>query len=122
MALGGHTERATGPDGREHAKYDAKDYDGARTSYLALLLEYPAALGHLVRLADASPWIATFLARHPVLLTPTLAGPPIPTGALQPTARERRALDLTHSNIVRFYDFVENDTTAAISMCKQARP
>ncbi|MDB6113512.1 MAG: Serine/threonine-protein kinase PknB [Lacunisphaera sp.] len=28
----------------------------------------------------------------------------------------RRALDLTHSNIVRFYDFVENESTAAISM------
>jgi glutamate-ammonia-ligase adenylyltransferase len=39
-----------------------------RTSYLALLLEYPAALGHLVKLTDASPWIASFLAQHPVLL------------------------------------------------------
>ena len=39
-----------------------------RTSYLALLLEYPAALKHLVKLADASPWIASFLAQHPVLL------------------------------------------------------
>ena len=39
-----------------------------RTSYLALLLEYPAALGHLVKLTDASPWVATFLAQHPVLL------------------------------------------------------
>jgi glutamate-ammonia-ligase adenylyltransferase len=39
-----------------------------RTSYLALLLEYPAALTHLVKLADASPWIASFLAQHPVLL------------------------------------------------------
>jgi glutamate-ammonia-ligase adenylyltransferase len=39
-----------------------------RTSYLALLLEYPAALAHLVKLADASPWIASLLAQHPVLL------------------------------------------------------
>jgi glutamate-ammonia-ligase adenylyltransferase len=39
-----------------------------RTSYLALLLEYPAALTHLVKLADASPWIASFLVQHPVLL------------------------------------------------------
>jgi glutamate-ammonia-ligase adenylyltransferase len=39
-----------------------------RTSYLALLLENPVALGHLVKLSDASPWIASFLARHPVLL------------------------------------------------------
>ena len=39
-----------------------------RTSYLALLLENPTALAHLVKLSAASPWIASFLARHPVLL------------------------------------------------------
>jgi glutamate-ammonia-ligase adenylyltransferase len=39
-----------------------------RTSYLALLVENPTALTHLVKLSNASPWIATFLARHPVLL------------------------------------------------------
>ena len=39
-----------------------------RTSYVALLLENPEALAHLVRLADASAWILTFLARHPLLL------------------------------------------------------
>ncbi|MFO7714842.1 bifunctional [glutamate--ammonia ligase]-adenylyl-L-tyrosine phosphorylase/[glutamate--ammonia-ligase] adenylyltransferase [Desulfosarcina sp.] len=39
-----------------------------RTSYLSLLLEYPTALAHLIRLAAASPWIAAFLSRHPVVL------------------------------------------------------
>lgn len=39
-----------------------------RTSYLALLLENPTALSHLVKLSNASPWIASFLASHPVLL------------------------------------------------------
>jgi len=39
-----------------------------RTSYLALLVENPTALTHLVTLSSASPWIASFLARHPVLL------------------------------------------------------
>jgi len=39
-----------------------------RTSYLALLLENPSILTHLVQLAGASPWIATFLGKHPVLL------------------------------------------------------
>ena len=39
-----------------------------RTNYLSLLLENPRALTHLIRLADASPWIITFLSRHPVLL------------------------------------------------------
>jgi glutamate-ammonia-ligase adenylyltransferase len=39
-----------------------------RTSYLALLLENPTILAHLVKLSQASPWITTFLSRHPVLL------------------------------------------------------
>ena len=39
-----------------------------RTAYLSLLCEYPATLAHLVRLFEASPWIADLLSRHPVLL------------------------------------------------------
>jgi len=39
-----------------------------RTCYLALLTENPAALTQLVKLASASSWIGSFLARHPVLL------------------------------------------------------
>jgi len=39
-----------------------------RVSYLSLLIEYPNALTHLIRLFGVSPWIATFLSRHPVLL------------------------------------------------------
>lgn len=41
---------------------------GGRISYFALLLENPDALTHLVQLTEASPWIASFLALHPVLL------------------------------------------------------
>jgi [glutamine synthetase] adenylyltransferase / [glutamine synthetase]-adenylyl-L-tyrosine phosphorylase len=41
---------------------------GGRISYLALLLENPPALTHLIRLAAASTWIASFLGQHPVLL------------------------------------------------------
>jgi glutamate-ammonia-ligase adenylyltransferase len=39
-----------------------------RAAYLALMLENPDILSHLVRLTEASPWIATFLCRHPVVL------------------------------------------------------
>jgi glutamate-ammonia-ligase adenylyltransferase len=39
-----------------------------RTAYLALLVENPMALSQLVRLCSASPWIATLLTLHPVLL------------------------------------------------------
>jgi glutamate-ammonia-ligase adenylyltransferase len=41
---------------------------GRRESYLALLLEYPAALERLAGLAGASPWASDYLARHPILL------------------------------------------------------
>ncbi|HHP7233899.1 MAG TPA: bifunctional [glutamate--ammonia ligase]-adenylyl-L-tyrosine phosphorylase/[glutamate--ammonia-ligase] adenylyltransferase [Desulfobacterales bacterium] len=54
---------------------------GGRAAYLALLVEYPDSLDHLVRLMEASPWIARFLTRHPVLLdelldSRTLYAPP----------------------------------------------
>jgi glutamate-ammonia-ligase adenylyltransferase len=39
-----------------------------RTAYIALLLENPEALTHMVYLANASPWIISYLARHPVLI------------------------------------------------------
>lgn len=63
-----------------------------RTSYLSLLLEYPTALTHLIRLVEASPWIAAFLSRHPVvldeLLDPrTLYAPPGPEALRRALAR-----------------------------------
>ena len=39
-----------------------------RSSYMALLLENPDALDHMVRLCSASPWVASLLADHPILL------------------------------------------------------
>ncbi len=39
-----------------------------RTNYLALLLENPTAVVHMVKLAGASSWIVSFLSGHPVLL------------------------------------------------------
>jgi glutamate-ammonia-ligase adenylyltransferase len=39
-----------------------------RTAYLALLAEHPMALSQLVKLCSGSPWVARFLARHPLLL------------------------------------------------------
>jgi [glutamine synthetase] adenylyltransferase / [glutamine synthetase]-adenylyl-L-tyrosine phosphorylase len=41
---------------------------GRRTAYFALLIENPTALAQLVNLAAASPWIAGWISRHPVLL------------------------------------------------------
>ncbi len=39
-----------------------------RSCYVSLLIENTDALVHLVRLAGASPWIMSFLSRHPLLL------------------------------------------------------
>lgn len=39
-----------------------------RSCYAALLLEKPDALTRLVKLAQVSPWILSFLSRHPLLL------------------------------------------------------
>jgi glutamate-ammonia-ligase adenylyltransferase len=55
-----------------------------RSVYLILLEEHPAALEQLVRLCGASPWIAGYLARQPVLLDElidprSLYAPPAPT-------------------------------------------
>jgi len=53
-----------------------------RTSYISLILENRSSLTHLVRLANRSSWILSFLKRHPVLLDElldprTLYVPPI---------------------------------------------
>jgi glutamate-ammonia-ligase adenylyltransferase len=39
-----------------------------RTAYLALLVEHPMALSQLVKLCEASPWISSYVALHPLLL------------------------------------------------------
>ena len=39
-----------------------------REAYLALLLQYPQALERGAQLANASPWAADYLTRHPILL------------------------------------------------------
>ena len=64
-----------------------------RISYLSLLIEYPSALSHLIRLVGASPWIAAFLSRHPVVLdelldSRTLYTPPGPEALEAGIARQ----------------------------------
>jgi amidase len=56
----------------------------------------PAArLSHALRLLQrTSRQVAPFFARFDVLVTPTLSAPPVKTGALQPTPRERFLLEL----------------------------
>jgi glutamate-ammonia-ligase adenylyltransferase len=46
-----------------------------RSSYLALLTEYPHILDHLIELISASKWGAEYLIKHPRLLDDLLTGP-----------------------------------------------
>ncbi len=67
------------------------------TSAMALLGQAYSAgdfAGALNTLQRASRRIAGFFEEYDVLLTPTLAQPPVPTGSLQPTAAERRQVAL----------------------------
>jgi len=61
-----------------------------RTAYLALLGENPMALSQLVRLCAASPWIAQYLARHPLLLDELLD----PRSLYVPPERKQLEADL----------------------------
>jgi glutamate-ammonia-ligase adenylyltransferase len=68
-----------------------------RSSYLALLLENPAARTQLVQLCAASPWIAHYVTRHPLLLDELLT----PANLYRPLDRQRlvRELDQELSRI-----------------------
>ena len=63
-----------------------------RASYLALLLENPNSLVHLMKLTSASSLIATFLARHPVLLDELLD----PRTLYTPPKRDELEKELRH--------------------------
>lgn len=65
LQTSGHAEK---PEAALSRLFDLIKSIRQRSSYLALLLENPSALAHLVRLSGDSPWISNFLCRHPVLL------------------------------------------------------
>ncbi|TSA49610.1 MAG: bifunctional [glutamate--ammonia ligase]-adenylyl-L-tyrosine phosphorylase/[glutamate--ammonia-ligase] adenylyltransferase, partial [Nitrosomonadales bacterium] len=56
------------PDATLLRVFDLLENICRRASYLALLTEYPQALTLVARLASASPWLASYLTRHPMLL------------------------------------------------------
>ncbi len=63
-----------------------------RTCYLSLLLENPSAITTLATLASKSPWIISFLSRHPALLDELLD----PQTLYRPPDREFLEKDLAH--------------------------
>ena len=69
-----------------------------RSVYLALLTEHPVALSQLVQLSAASPWIAKYLSRHPILLDELLDPqdlytPPDRAGLAEQLREELRSVD-----------------------------
>ena len=64
-----------------------------RSAYLALLVENPMALSQLVKLCTASPWIAAYLGRYPLLLDDLLD----PTTLYTPRDRARLERELARA-------------------------
>jgi len=62
-----------------------------RTTYLSLLMENPDAVTQLIELSAASPWLISYLARHPVLLDELLD----PRTLFLPPSRNELAQDLS---------------------------
>ena len=86
------TSRSEAPDMTLGRILDILANIGRRTTYLSLLAENPTVLQHLVRLTGASHFIATFLARHPVLLDELID----PRTLFRPPGRQEMEEELAH--------------------------
>jgi glutamate-ammonia-ligase adenylyltransferase len=62
-----------------------------RTAYIALLIENPMVLSQLIKLTGVSPWVASMLTRHPILLDELLD----PRRLYSPLKREALGEELT---------------------------
>ncbi|PKH25334.1 bifunctional [glutamate--ammonia ligase]-adenylyl-L-tyrosine phosphorylase/[glutamate--ammonia-ligase] adenylyltransferase [Enterobacterales bacterium CwR94] len=87
-----------------------------RTTYLELLMEFPGALKHLIRLCAASPRVATQLARHPLLLDELLD----PATLYQPTATDAYRDEL-RQYLLRIPEEDEEQQLEALRQFKQAQ-
>ncbi|MFN0315205.1 MAG: bifunctional [glutamate--ammonia ligase]-adenylyl-L-tyrosine phosphorylase/[glutamate--ammonia-ligase] adenylyltransferase, partial [Burkholderiales bacterium] len=82
---------------------------GRREAYLALLLEYAGARERVVHLASASPWAASYLARHPVLLDELVSDrQPEPPDWTALGKELRATLDQSGDGIERQMDLLRN--------------
>lgn len=67
-----------------------------RTAYLVLLLENPHALRQVIQLCTASPFVAEYLSKHPVLLDELLGGidePPVKAKLQEELAQQLLRID-----------------------------
>ncbi|MDR9407014.1 MAG: bifunctional [glutamate--ammonia ligase]-adenylyl-L-tyrosine phosphorylase/[glutamate--ammonia-ligase] adenylyltransferase [Spiribacter sp.] len=82
-----------------------------RTAYLALLNEHPMAVSQLVRLVGGSPWIARYLALHPMLLDELLD----PRTLYAPLSRDALSAELN----ARLQAVDGNDLEQAMEVLRQ---
>ncbi|ERK09940.1 Glutamate-ammonia-ligase adenylyltransferase [Serratia fonticola AU-AP2C] len=87
-----------------------------RTTYLELLVEYHAALSHLIRLCAASPMVASQLARYPLLLDELLD----PATLYQPVAPDAYRSELRQYRL-RVPEDDEEQQLEALRQFKQAQ-
>ncbi|AXY44029.1 bifunctional [glutamate--ammonia ligase]-adenylyl-L-tyrosine phosphorylase/[glutamate--ammonia-ligase] adenylyltransferase [Halomonas sp. JS92-SW72] len=87
-----------------------------RTAYLALLRENPEALGHLMTLCAASPWIAEQLARYPILLDELLT-----PETLYTPADKARLADELRQTLARIPEEDEEAQLEALRVFKHAQ-
>lgn len=79
-----------------------------RSAYLVLLVENPTAIQQLVRLCDASPWIADQLAQYPALLDELLS----PTNLYAPPDKDRLRDELRREVLRLSWDDLEGHMEA----------
>lgn len=87
-----------------------------RTTYLELLVEYHAALSHLIRLCAASPMVANQLSRYPLLLDELLD----PATLYQPVALDAYRSEL-RQYLLRVPEDDEEQKLEALRQFKQAQ-
>lgn len=87
-----------------------------RTTYLELLVEYQAALSHLIRLCAASPMVTSQLARYPLLLDELLD----PATLYQPVAPEAYRSEL-RQYLLRVPEDDQEQRLEALRQFKQAQ-
>ncbi|MDN3522036.1 bifunctional [glutamate--ammonia ligase]-adenylyl-L-tyrosine phosphorylase/[glutamate--ammonia-ligase] adenylyltransferase, partial [Halomonas ramblicola] len=87
-----------------------------RTAYLALLRENPDALGHLMALCSASPWIAEQIARYPILLDELLT-----PDTLYTPADKARLADELRQTLARLPEEDEEAQLEALRVFKHAQ-
>lgn len=81
-----------------------------RESYLALLEQYPDALGRVAELMSASPWVAQYLTQHPILLDELLDPRTLYAAPdwRELTSALRRDLDAADTDIERQMDVLRH--------------